>query len=282
MKNIAIIPNELRDERLSETRKVIDVIKGYGAVVYADQCWRAVLGAGVEYGTQEYVLKSVDAAIVLGGDGTILNIAPQAALYGVPLVGINLGNLGFLAQAEKGDYSVFEQLFSGNYTVTSCMMLDAVVVRQGVEGARFLALNDVVATAGGISKMTNVSVAVDGTNIGSYSADGLIVATAVGSTAYSLSAGGAVLHPDLDAMIITPICPHTLRARSTVVPGSDEIWISPAKPYRSEMAIMIDGEPKGILENDEFIKVTKSTYRTRLINLGDKNFFDLLRAKLAD
>ncbi len=282
MKNIAIIPNELRDERLSETRKVIDVIKSYGAVVYADQCWRAVLGAGVEYGTQEYVLKSVDAAIVLGGDGTILNIAPQAALYGVPLVGINLGNLGFLAQAEKGDYSVFEQLFSGNYTVTSCMMLDAVVVRQGVEGARFLALNDVVATAGGISKMTNVSVAVDGTNIGSYSADGLIVATAVGSTAYSLSAGGAVLHPDLDAMIITPICPHTLRARSTVVPGSDEIWISPAKPYRSEMAIMIDGEPKGILENDEFIKVTKSTYRTRLINLGDKNFFDLLRAKLAD
>lgn len=282
MKNIAIIPNELRDERLSETRKVIDVIKGYGAVVYADQCWRAVLGAGVEYGTMEYVLKSVDAAIVLGGDGTILNIAPQAALYGVPLVGINLGNLGFLAQAEKGDYSIFEQLFSGNYTVTSCMMLDAVVVKQGVEGARFLALNDVVATAGGISKMTNVSVAVDGTNIGSYSADGLIVATAVGSTAYSLSAGGSVLHPDLDAMIITPICPHTLRARSTVVPGSDEIWISPAKPYRSEMAIMVDGEPKGILENDEFIKITKSTYRTRLIKLGDKNFFDLLRSKLAD
>ena len=282
MKNIAIIPNELRDERLSETRKVIDVIKGYGAVVYADQCWRAVLGAGVEYGTMEYVLKSVDAAIVLGGDGTILNIAPQAALYGVPLVGINLGNLGFLAQAEKGDYSIFEQLFSGNYTVTSCMMHDAVVVKQGVEGARFLALNDVVATAGGISKMTNVSVAVDGTNIGSYSADGLIVATAVGSTAYSLSAGGSVLHPDLDAMIITPICPHTLRARSTVVPGSDEIWISPAKPYRSEMAIMVDGEPKGILENDEFIKITKSTYRTRLIKLGDKNFFDLLRSKLAD
>ena len=282
MKNIAIIPNELRDERLSETRKVIDVIKGYGAVVYADQCWRAVLGAGVEYGTMEYVLKSVDAAIVLGGDGTILNIAPQAALYGVPLVGINLGNLGFLAQAEKGDYSIFEQLFSGNYTVTSCMMLDAVVVKQGVEGARFLALNDVVATAGGISKMTNVSVAVDGTNIGSYSADGLIVATAVGSTAYSLSAGGSELHPDLDAMIITPICPHTLRARSTVVPGSDEIWISPAKPYRSEMAIMVDGEPKGILENDEFIKITKSTYRTRLIKLGDKNFFDLLRSKLAD
>ena len=282
MKNIAIIPNELRDERLSETRKVIDIIKGYGAVVYADQCWRAVLGAGVEYGTMEYVLKSVDAAIVLGGDGTILNIAPQAALYGVPLVGINLGNLGFLAQAEKGDYSIFEQLFSGNYTVTSCMMLDAVVVKQGVEGARFLALNDVVATAGGISKMTNVSVAVDGTNIGSYSADGLIVATAVGSTAYSLSAGGSVLHPDLDAMIITPICPHTLRARSTVVPGSDEIWISPAKSYRSKMAIMVDGEPKGILENDEFIKITKSTYRTRLIKLGDKNFFDLLRSKLAD
>ena len=282
MKKIALVPNELRDTGLVETKLVIDVLKSYGAEIYAEKGFASKLGSGIEYGTTENVLRDADAAVVLGGDGTILNIAPYAAVYGVPILGINLGNLGFLAHAEKGDYSVFESLFDGQYSVTSCMMLDATVVHKGVEGESFLALNDVVASAGGMSKMTNISVAVNGTNIGSYSADGLIVATAVGSTAYSLSAGGAILHPDLDAMIITPICPHTLKARCTVVPGNDEIWISPAKPYRSEVSLLIDGESRGVLENDEFIKVTKSKYRTRLIKPNNKNFFDVLRQKLSD
>lgn len=282
MKNIAVIPNELRDTDFTETKNVIEALHSYDAEIFAEQKYCGRLGNDVVYAPLDLILKSSDAAVVLGGDGTILNIAPQAARHGIPIVGINLGNLGFLSQAEKGDYTIFEHLFSGSYSVTSCMMLDAVVVKHGVEGARFLALNDVVASAGGYSKMITVSTAVNGTNIGSYSADGLIVATAVGSTAYSLSAGGAVLHPDLDAMIITPICPHTLKARSTVVPGNNEIWISPAKPYRSDIAILIDGEAKGILEKDEFIKITKSGYRTRLIKPEDKNFFDVLRQKLSD
>ncbi len=280
--NIAVIPNEFRDIGLQETQKVVNILNGYGGRTFVEQRFRTKITGASEYVAIEQMLKYVDIAVVLGGDGTILNIAPQAALYGVPLVGINLGNLGFLAQAEKGEYSSFEKLFTGDYRVTSCMMLDAVVVKQGVEGARFLALNDVVASAGGRSKMINVSVAVNGTNIGQYAADGLIAATAVGSTAYSLSAGGAVLHPDLDAMIITPICPHTLRARSTVVHGNDEIWISPAEPYRSEVSLLIDGEARGVLENEEFVKITKSNYRTRLIKLDDRNFFDVLREKLSD
>lgn len=282
MNNIAIIPNDLRDIGLEETKNIISVLKGYGAKIFAEQKFKMQLASDLEYGSLDDILKSADTAVVLGGDGTILNIAPRAAVYGTPILGINLGNLGFLSQAEKGDYSIFESLFNGNYQVTSCMMLDAVIVKQGVEGNRFLALNDVVATASGASKMINVSTAVNGTNIGSYSADGLIVATAVGSTAYSLSAGGAVLHPDLDAMIITPICPHTLKARSTVVPGDNEIWISPAMPYRSDMSILIDGEARGILKNNEFIKITKSKYRTRLIKPVNKNFFDVLREKLSD
>lgn len=282
MEKIAVIPNELRDPKLDETKKVTEAVKSYGVQIFAEQKYRTVLGADIEYGRIDEILRAADAAVVLGGDGTILRIAPQAAVCSVPIIGMNLGNLGFLAQAEKGDYSVFEYLFDGNYSVTSCMMMDAVIVKQGVEGESFLALNDVVAAAGGRSKMVNVSAAVNGTNIGSYSADGLIVASAVGSTAYSLSAGGAVLHPDLDAMIITPICPHTLKARSTVIPGSDEVWVSPAEPYRSEMSILIDGEPRYTLASDEFIKITKSKYRTRLIKPANKNFFDVLRQKLSD
>ncbi len=282
MKNIAVIPNDLRDIGLEETKNIINVLKGYDAEIFAEQKFRGLLSPDIQYGSLDGILKTADAAVVLGGDGTILGVAPYAALYGVPIVGVNLGNLGFLSQAEKGDYSIFKHLFEGSFRVTSCMMLDAVVVKQGVEGERFLALNDIVATAGGVSRMINVSTAVSGTNIGTYSADGLIVATAVGSTAYSLSAGGAILHPDLDAMIITPICPHTLKARSTVVPGNDEIWISPAEPYRSDMSILVDGKTIGILENDEFVKITKSKYRTRLIKPADRNFFDVLREKLSD
>ena len=282
MKNIAVIPNDLRDIDLAETKKIIEILRGYKANIFAEKKFASRLAGGINFGTTEQILREADAAVVLGGDGTILGIAPQAAVFGVPIIGINLGNLGFLSQAEKGDYSIFKHLFNDDYSVTSCMMLDAVIVKHGVEGERFLALNEIVAAAGGASKMINVTAAVNGTNIGSYSADGLIVAPAVGSTAYSLSAGGAVLHPDLDAMIITPICPHTLKARSMVVPGNDEIWISPAKPYRSEMTVMVDGETRGILENDEFIKITKSKYRTRLIKPTERNFFDVLREKLSD
>ncbi len=282
MKNIAVIPNDLRDIDLAETKKIIEILRGYKANIFAEKKFASRLAGGINFGITEQILREADAAVVLGGDGTILGIAPQAAVFGVPIIGINLGNLGFLSQAEKGDYSIFKHLFNDDYSVTSCMMLDAVIVKHGVEGERFLALNEIVAAAGGASKMINVTAAVNGTNIGSYSADGLIVATAVGSTAYSLSAGGAVLHPDLDAMIITPICPHTLKARSMVVPGNDEIWISPAKPYRSEMTVLVDGETRGILENDEFIKITKSKYRTRLIKLTEGNFFDVLREKLSD
>lgn len=282
LKNIAVIPNDLRDIDLAETKKIIEILRGYKANIFAEKKFASRLAGGINFGITEQILREADAAVVLGGDGTILGIAPQAAVFGVPIIGINLGNLGFLSQAEKGDYSIFKHLFNDDYSVTSCMMLDAVIVKHGVEGERFLALNEIVAAAGGASKMINVTAAVNGTNIGSYSADGLIVATAVGSTAYSLSAGGAVLHPDLDAMIITPICPHTLKARSMVVPGNDEIWISPAKPYRSEMTVLVDGETRGILENDEFIKITKSKYRTRLIKLTEGNFFDVLREKLSD
>lgn len=282
MSNILVIPNEFRDENLEETKKVVSALRMYGATVFAEQRFRTKIIDANEYGQVDQMLKFADIAVVLGGDGTILRIAPQAAVCGIPILGINLGHLGFLAQMEKDCYSDLEKLVNGNYTVKSYMMLDAVVVKQGVEGERFLALNDIVASAGGKSRMISVSVAVNGTNVATYSADGLITATAVGSTAYSLSAGGAVLHPDLDAMIITPVCPHTLTARSTVVPGGDEIWVSPAKSHRSEVSLLVDGKTRGVLENDEFIKITKSKYRTRLIKLDGKDFFDVLRTKLSD
>lgn len=282
MEKIAVIPNALRDIDLEETKKVVDFLLKRGKTVFMSKEFQGRGLQKVKFCETEFMLSSAETAIVLGGDGTILNIAPKAARYNLPLMGVNLGNLGFLAQAEKGDYEIFDVLLAGDYSVLSCMMLDCSILKGNTELRRFVALNDVVASGDGYSRMVTVSASVNGTCIGTYSADGLIVATAVGSTAYSLSAGGAVMHPEMDAMILTPICPHTLKARSTVVPGEDCIDIISCPPYRSSVTILVDGKRRHILEKDERVHITRSQFRTQLINANNRNFFDVLREKLSD
>lgn len=282
MNTIAIMPNPLRDENLSETKKLLSFLSGFGKRILMENRFKDFGLPGICFESIDKLMSETDIAVVLGGDGTILDIAPTAAKYNVPILGINLGNLGFLAQAEKGNYDIFDALFSGDYTIQNCIMLECGIIKNDMVTARFTALNDVVAFGDGYSRMINVSASVNGTNIGTYSADGLIVATAVGSTAYSLSAGGAVMHPEMDAMILTPICPHTLKARSAVVPGSDKIEIFSCPPQRTSVVVMVDGKRRHVLENDEHVCVTRSEYRTRLININKRNFFDVLREKLSD
>ena len=282
MKKIAVIPNVLRDAGMIETKKIVQYLIERDREVIMEERFSNESISGVEFYPLEDMLKNADAAVVLGGDGTILDIAPQAARCNLPILGINLGNLGFLAQAEKGDYSIFDILFDGKYTVLECMMINCEIIKNGEVTAKFMALNDIVVSGDGYSKMIKVSASVNGTSIGKYSADGLICATAVGSTAYSLSAGGAVMHPQIDAMIITPICPHTLKARSTVIPGDDVIEITQGEGIQTSVVVMADGRRKHVLSPDETVRITKSGYRTRLINANGRNFFDVLREKLSD
>ena len=282
MKRIAVIPNVLRDAGMIETKKIVEYLLGCNRGVIMEERFSNESISGVEFCPLEDMLKNADVAVVLGGDGTILDIAPQAAKCNLPILGINLGNLGFLAQAEKGDYSIFDILFEGKYTVLECMMINCEIIKNGEVTAEFMALNDIVVSGDGYSKMIRVLASVNGTSIGRYSADGLICATAVGSTAYSLSAGGAIMHPQIDAMIITPICPHTLKARSTIIPGDDVIEITQEEGVQTSVIVMADGRRKHVLSPDETVRITKSGYRTRLINANGRNFFDVLREKLSD
>lgn len=282
MKKIALIPNVLRDLELKETRKVADFLLEKGKEVWMEERFQTESSSQIHYASLDDLMQKADLAVVLGGDGTILDIAPQAAQNDIPVLGINLGNLGFLAQAEKGDYSIFHDIFAGNYELRKCMMLDCSIVKNGDVINQFVALNDVVASGDGYSRMITVSASVNGTCIGTYSADGLITATAVGSTAYSLSAGGAIMHPEMDAMILTPICPHTLKARSMVIPSNNVIEITSCPPYRSSVLVMIDGKRRHVLEKDEQMRITRSDAQIRLIYTQNKNFFDLLREKLSD
>ncbi len=282
MDKLAVIPNVLRDIGLEETVRVISVLSGYGKTIMMEECFRNNNLKNVEFCEINTLFSEADIAIVLGGDGSILSVAPMAAKYDLPILGINLGNLGFLAQAEKGDYDIFKVLFSGNYSVLNCMMLDCTILRNGEKIESFTALNDVVVSSDGYSKMIKISASVNGTSIGKYSADGLIVATPVGSTAYSLSAGGAILHPSMDAMMITPICPHTLKSRASVFHGEDIINIIPDTLNHSPIVVMVDGKKRYSLGNDEELQVIKSKLRTKLVNANNRNFFDVLREKLSD
>ncbi|MEG2669709.1 MAG: NAD(+)/NADH kinase [Oscillospiraceae bacterium] len=281
MNKIAIVPNTLRDVNLHETRQVIKLLKT-NHKVFLDEELKNTKIENVVYLPKAEMLKNADFIVVLGGDGTILDIAVDAAMFDIPIIGINLGHLGFLSQAEKGDVSIFEDIFAGKYSITKCMMLHVSITKNGEDIASFIALNDVVVSGGEYSKIINVSAAVNGTGCGAYSADGIIVASAVGSTAYSLSAGGAIMHPDLDAMIITPICPHILQARSIVIPGNDFVEINVNPPYRTEAIVSVDGKKVHTLNSDESVKITKSKYTTSLMRLEQRNFFDILREKLSD
>lgn len=290
MKKIAVIPNPIRDVGLKETKKLIEYLNNFDCKICLEDRLKEALSSVLGAANGKYMFMSrndmfsaVDFLITLGGDGTIIEVAVDAAKFSVPIMGINVGTLGFLTQSEKGDYSGVRDMLRGNYKLTECMMLDiAVLDADGREMASALALNDLI-VSGDEYKMITVSTVVNGTDMGRYSADGIIVSSAVGSTAYSLSAGGAVMHPEVDAMMITPICPHTLKARSTVIPGESVIEIRQEEPFRTEAVVRADG--KIIYKfggGSKKVRIKRSKYTTLLVKQEDTNFFDVLRNKLSD
>lgn len=290
MKKFAVIPNPVRDVGFVETKKIIEYLSRFECIVYLESSYETELSdvcgklsGNYKFMPRESLFSAVDCLITLGGDGTIIEVAVDAARYRVPIIGINVGTLGFLTQSEKGDYSAVQDVLNDNYSITECMMLDIKIVDENDNTkAKALALNDLI-LSGDEYKMVTVSANVNGTSLGRYSADGLVVASAIGSTAYSLSAGGAVMHPEVDAMIITPICPHTLKARSSVIPGESMVEIFQEPPYRTEAVVRADGKIIYKFTNcKERIQIKRSRYTTLLVKQNNTNFFDVLRNKLSD
>jgi len=281
MKSIAIFPNEERDVDLKVTRQVAAVLNGHGKRVIFDEKYRDRIPEKAEFMSKGEALGEADLIVALGGDGTILKIAADAAEYDIPMMGINLGHLGFLAQAERGETSVFEKIFKGEYTLSKHTMIEARLMREGEVLEKYTALNDVI-LKGRASKMVALDVAVDGISTTKCLADGMIVATATGSTAYSLSSGGPIVHPGLDCMLITPICPHTLKSRCIVVPSDKTVTERIDTSYKSEVLLKIDSNSVHVMEDGEYIEVVKSEKCATFINLNGRNYFDVVRKKLAD
>jgi len=282
MQNIALFVNRYRDANLSATREVISLLKKYNKTVYLDVSLKDEIAMpDLIYSRGDGIFECCDAVIALGGDGTILKIVNQAADYDVPIMGINFGHLGFLTQAERGDLSNLVKILEGDFSVERRMMLEAQVISGGRKIESYTALNDII-IRGDSAKMISLTAEVDGTQASSYLADGIIVATSTGSTAYSLSCGGPIVHKALDCMILTPICPHTMKSRCMIVQPEATVAISFDAAYCSEVDLKVDGISVKHLGPDEYIKVVQSTKRVPMINVNSRGYFDVIREKLSD
>jgi NAD+ kinase len=198
------------------------------------------------------------------------------------LLGYNIGNLGFLVELEKGEKSEFSRLFSGEFEIENRMMLEAKVLREGNEVFKGIALNDVVVSRGATPKMVHLNLKVDKNEVSDYYSDGIIVATPTGSTAYSLSAGGPVVSPDLDVIIITPICPHTVTSRPVVVSDKSGVELTVDIYHNEDVVVMCDGEHGIKLQSGDRVVVSKADNCTKLVRFGKKTFFDVLQQKLSE
>jgi NAD+ kinase len=222
----------------------------------------------------------IDMAISLGGDGTLLGTARRLAGTQTPILGINLGQLGFLTDLELDVLAQgIEKILSGDYHLEKRTMLEAVVIRHGQEITRHSALNDVVITKGAIARLIRLRTYVDDKFVATYPADGLIVSTATGSTGYSLSAGGPLVHPTLPVVVITPICPHTLDARSLVVADHQQVKVI-VQGSHTEMLLTADGQCGVDLLPNDLIVVTKAPYVTNLVKVSGRDFFEIVRTKI--
>ncbi len=278
MKKIALITNLTRDKDLEHTRNVAKSLCEFGAQIFSNI--KEI--ENTTYAEIEDAFKNADMAVVLGGDGTLIRASKYAIKYDVPILGYNIGNLGFLVELEKGEKDELSKIFTDEYEIENRIMLHVSVSRNGEEIFKSTALNDVAVSRGVISKMTHLKLSVDNKYVSDYYADGIVIATPTGSTAYSLSAGGPVVAPNLDVMIITPICAHTVTSRPMVISDKSTVDISVDIYHSEDVVVMCDGERGIELKSGDVVTVTKEERCAKLIRFGKRSFFDVLHQKLSE
>lgn len=228
----------------------------------------------------EEIPQMVDMVIVLGGDGTMLRVARLVGEREIPILGVNLGTLGFLTEINKDElYTSMELILSGRCFLETRLMLKAEVQRKGQRVIEHHVLNDVVINKSALARIIDIETYVDESYVTTFKADGLIVATPTGSTAYNLSAGGPIIYPSLDCIILTPICPHTLTNRPIVL--SDNVTVKTILTSESEdVFLTMDGQVGFSLKKDDVITITKAPFRTRIVIPCERDYFHILRTKL--
>ena len=278
MKRVGIICKTGRPEPIEILRELLPWLREKGAEVFIDL--ETARSLNVKGYPRPEIPHLSEAVVVFGGDGTMLSVARIACEKEIPILGVNLGGLGFITEVQRTEIrDAMEGVLSGQSAIEERLMLTACVHRHGEKIAEYTALNDVVINKGALARIIEMETFVDRMYVTSFRADGLIASTPTGSTAYNLSAGGPILYPTMDCVILTPICPHTLTNRPIVLPGSVLIEVTLKSPAE-DVFLTLDGQVGFSMRQNDIIVIEKSPFRTRLLIPGERNFFQVLRRKL--
>jgi NAD+ kinase len=281
MKIIGIIANKDKDLDFKYTKVLYEAVSNKGGYPKVSSNVAKIIGVEDENLTEDSVLDISDIIICLGGDGTFLKVARKAYKKEVPILGINLGSMGFLTEAEKSDIqSTVNCLYKGRYIVEERMMLQTRIIRDGNIIGKDIALNDIVISRGALSRILHVKTYINDTFVDSFPGDGLIISSPTGSTAYSLSAGGPIVEPDMSLIIVTPICPHILYSRSFITTGDRLVRAVVDENYSHTAMVTVDGQEGYEIRGGDTIETKKAPYSVNLIRINSKNFYNILRTKI--
>ncbi|MEE0957215.1 MAG: NAD(+)/NADH kinase [Ruminococcus sp.] len=280
---IAIIVNLTKEKAISCTRDIIRLLCSNGAeVLMPPDCRNYYKNEAVVIcDSIEEMFAQSDIAVTVGGDGTIIHAAKYAARSATPLIGVNVGRLGFAANVEVDEIESLLKLLSGDYSSESRMLLD-VEVQKPSGSQHYLAVNDAVVAHGQLSKIVDLHLWLDGEEIAKYRADGLLFSTPTGSTAYSLSAGGPILSPQMECMLMTPVCPHSLFSRSVLFEGNATLSVTVNIPPQCSCLLTVDGEQNINIEEEDRVIVRASELRLNLLSVRTYNFYRRLNEKLKE
>lgn len=294
MKRIGIIAKKNKPEAVNIARSLVEWFQTKKMEVYVEEEMGNLLFTSgsslrVDPPLSDSYINSVERSeipnhvemiIVLGGDGTLLSVARLVRDYEVPILGVNLGGLGFLTEITLEElYRVLERVIQGDFITDERVVLNAAVIRRGERMAEFTVLNDAVINKGALARIIDLETTVNGEYLTTFKSDGLIISTPTGSTAYNLSAGGPIVYPSLHSIIITPICPHTLTNRPIMVPDDVEIRVI-LKAKQQEVILTLDGQQGFYLEFEDVVEVRKAESRILLIKSPYRHYFEVLREKL--
>ena len=283
MRKVILSPNPYRDKNFATVRAAMDILQKVGMEVKlclpfeVDRSFE--LPADLRFSRLDRELPYADFIICFGGDGTILHMAKAATRYDLPILGVNIGTMGFMAELESTELSELSALATGGYTIDRRMMLDVTVHRERDIIFHELSLNDVVVTKGAVARIVHLSVACDGVDVMECGGDGLIVATPTGSTAYSLSAGGPIVEPEAHSILLTPICAHDMMSRCIVASDKRVITVELTRNARRNAFLSVDGGKALKLNMGDITTVRKSEKETKLIRLKKRSFYDVVNSK---
>lgn len=283
MKKVILTPNPYRDHDFNTVRTTARILEQTGMDVKlclpfeVDRSFQ--LPRDLRFSRLDREMPTADMVICFGGDGTILHMAKAATRNGIPILGVNIGTMGFMAELESTELELLKRLATDDYTIDNRMMLDVTVHRDRDIIFHDICLNDAVITKGGIARIVHLAVQCDDVQAMECGGDGLIIATPTGSTAYSLSAGGPIVEPEAGSILITPICAHDMGSRCIVASDKRVIKVRLTHNARRNAFLSVDGGKALKLNMGDIVTVKKSNYQTKLVRLKDRSFYDVVNLK---